>query len=133
MNETLRMFPPVPDIPKVIEKTQKLGKYTLPPNTYIRVHTTGVHYNPKYWGLDAAEFRPERWFANKVCAENAQETASYLKSEITVLKYHRDAFIPFSDGARSCLGKRFAQIELITTIAEIVRFMYPLALPRSIY
>lgn len=31
----------------------------------------------------------------------------------------RGAFIPFSDGARACLGRRFAQVEVLTALAVI--------------
>ena len=44
-----------------------------------------IHRNPKYWGDDAEQFRPERFID-------------------TPLK-HPAAFMPFSHGPRSCLGK----------------------------
>ncbi|KOB64169.1 Cytochrome P450 [Operophtera brumata] len=46
-----------------------------------------LHRNPVYWGKDAEEFRPER----------------FLESNLK----HPAAFIPFSYGPRSCLGKGF--------------------------
>ena len=33
----------------------------------------------------------------------------------------RDAFLPFSGGVRSCLGRRFAELESTVAIAMIVR------------
>ena len=33
----------------------------------------------------------------------------------------RDAFLPFSGGVRSCLGRRFAELESTVAIAMIVQ------------
>lgn len=109
---------------------------TLKQGTQIRLHTIGLHYNPKYWGEDASEFRPSRWFGNKDFAESAKMTAAYLASQETVsdgtlFNYHRDAFIPFSDGARGCLGKRFAIVEMLVAVAEICR-RYTIRLPPGV-
>jgi len=35
--------------------------------------------------------------------------------------HHRHAFIPFSDGIRSCLGRKFAEVEFVCTITMIVQ------------
>ncbi|KAI9883475.1 MAG: hypothetical protein M1823_004765 [Watsoniomyces obsoletus] len=34
----------------------------------------------------------------------------------------RGAFLPFSEGARACLGRRFAQVEIMATLAIIFRY-----------
>lgn len=44
---------------------------------------------------DPEEFKPDRFI----------DTDDY--------KYNRDAFLPFSAGARSCVGRKFAEIELV--------------------
>ena len=132
MNETLRMFGPVITIPKQCCGVQSAGKYTFSEDSRIDLHACAVHYNPKYWGPDPEAFRPERWFKLSECAASASKTAEMLKisesgsanegsHEFQMLTYNRYAFIPFSEGVRSCLGKRFAQVEVITALVLIVQ------------
>lgn len=63
-----------------------------------------LHRNPKYWERPN-DFHPWR----------------FLKP------YNKDAFIPFSDGARSCIGKKFALIEA-TRILTILCQKYKIEL-----
>jgi cytochrome P450 len=70
-------------------------------DTYVDIHVSALHRNPKYWGPDAEAFRPERFDTRQG------------------REYRRDAFVPFSDGMRSCLGKRFAQVEAVCALALI--------------
>ncbi|KZV73228.1 614 534 cytochrome P450 [Peniophora sp. CONT] len=95
--ETLRIQPPVVAIPKYSEEDTTLnvlnaeGRRTtipIPKGTGIAVHTPGLHNNPRYWN-NPYEFLPERFLAD----------------------YNRDAFLPFSAGARACLGRRFFETE----------------------
>jgi len=62
-----------------------------------------LHMNPLYWGDDAAEFKPERFI----------DTESY--------QWPRNAYLPFSGGARSCIGQRFALAETVGILASVVR------------
>jgi len=104
--ETLRMFTSVPAISKEAAEDTSLtvanadgGKTTfpVPSGTEIRLHIPGLHYNPKYW-KDPHTFRPERFLED----------------------WPRDAFMPFSSGARACLGRRFFEAESIVAITMIL-------------
>ncbi|KAG7088550.1 hypothetical protein E1B28_012532 [Marasmius oreades] len=90
--ETLRLFPSVVGVPKqssedttIVVSNEEGETRSIPvtKETYIVLHTTGAHYNPRYW-KDPYEFLPERFLGD----------------------WSRDAFIPFSVGARSCIGRR---------------------------
>lgn len=60
------MYPPTPVVVRWTgDKSQTLTHqgttYVLPPKFVTALNFIGLHYNPKYWGEDATEFRPERW------------------------------------------------------------------------
>ncbi|OSX58093.1 hypothetical protein POSPLADRAFT_1061204 [Postia placenta MAD-698-R-SB12] len=106
INETLRMYPPVNASPKycaedtVITVTNASGSKKLvpvPKNTKIFLHITGVHYNPRYW-KDPHVFNPSRFLAD----------------------YPREAFIPFSSGSRSCIGRKFFETEAVAILSLII-------------
>ncbi len=114
MNETLRMYPIVTIIPKwapedvwLSEKTETSSENEatttdtfIPGGSIVNLHVTGVHYNEKYWGPDASEFKPERFIERE---------------------WKREWLLAFSDGPRACIGKRFAQIEVVTALALLVK------------
>ncbi|KAI0064392.1 cytochrome P450 [Artomyces pyxidatus] len=105
-NETLRMIPPVIGIPKVSAEDTSLvvsnsngDKRTIPipKGTIISIHTPGLHYNPRYWE-DPHSFKPSRFLGD----------------------WPRDAFVPFSQGARACIGRRFFETEGIAIMTMLV-------------
>ncbi|KAK7051243.1 hypothetical protein VNI00_004743 [Paramarasmius palmivorus] len=105
--ETLRLFPPVNVIPKVsAEDTTLVTESTMtgetrvipvPRGTYISINTVGLHYNPRYW-KDPEEFKPSRFRED----------------------WPRDAFLPFSGGARACIGRKFFETEGIAILTMLV-------------
>lgn len=104
--ETLRMFPPVTGIPKFAAEDTSLvttdsegRKVTIPvpQGTPIVLNVPGLHNNPKYWDEPEA-FKPDRFLGD----------------------WPRDAFLPFSSGARSCLGKRFFETEGIAILTMLM-------------
>jgi len=105
-NETLRMFPPVTGIPKIAAEDTNIiasnirGEKKLIPvlkGTNIVIDTSGIHYNPRYWD-DPHTFNPSR----------------FLKD------WPRDAFLPFSAGARACIGRKFFETEGIAVLSMLV-------------
>lgn len=76
------------------------GHY-FPPGTVLSVPTYTVHHSTEIWGDDAEEYRPERW-------EN-------------VTTRQKNAFIPFSHGPRSCVGRNVAEMEMKLIAATWVR------------
>ncbi|KAH9074397.1 cytochrome P450 [Lactarius deliciosus] len=104
--ETLRMFPPVSAIPKRAAEDTSLtvsnadgGETTfpIPSGTRVDFQVPGLHYNPKYW-KDPHTFRPERFLG----------------------EWPRTAFLPFSSGARGCLGRRFFETESVAAITMMI-------------
>ncbi|TFK60268.1 cytochrome P450 [Pluteus cervinus] len=106
LNETLRMFPPVPVVPKYVveDTTLRIGNIqgqttvlTVPAETKVFFSVAGLHYNPRYW-KDPYTFNPDRFLQD----------------------WPRDAFLPFSGGPRACLGRRFFETEAIAVLSIIV-------------
>ncbi|KAL5522930.1 hypothetical protein ACEPAF_1197 [Sanghuangporus sanghuang] len=104
--ETLRLFPPVATIPKksaedtTLVTTNSAGEkivVPVPKGASVTLHTPGLHYNPRYW-KDPYEFRPQRFMED----------------------WPRDAFLPFSGGARSCIGRRFSETESLAILAVLM-------------
>ncbi|PCH40910.1 cytochrome P450 [Wolfiporia cocos MD-104 SS10] len=104
--ETLRMFPPVNGIPKYSEEDTTLMTRSMtgepravpcPKGTALLIHTPGLHYNPRYWE-DPYAFKPARFLGD----------------------WPRDAFLPFSGGARACLGRRFSETEGVAILTYII-------------
>ncbi|KAK5652132.1 hypothetical protein OQA88_10774 [Cercophora sp. LCS_1] len=73
----------------------------FPPGTVLSVPTYSIHHSKEIWGEDADEFRPERWEG--------------------LTTRQKNAFIPFSYGPRSCVGRNVAEMEMKLIVASWVR------------
>ena len=121
----------------------------LPAGLILNLHTVAAHRHPKYWPTPDGtfvmsdhvhQFRPERWLIgpSSPLASNPTPSVDDLNGKRsaepngyddqdhqspTTTLYHppRGAFFPFSDGARACLGRRFAQVEVLAALAFIFR------------
>ncbi len=82
------------------EPVQILG-YTFPPGTALSVPSYTIHHSKEVWGPDADEFVPDRWDR--------------------VTDKQKNAFIPFSYGQRSCVGRNVAEMEMACIVATVFR------------
>ena len=80
-----------------------LDKYILPEGANVVIRSIDIHRNPKLWGEDANEFRPERFLPGNI------------------EKVHPYAFIPFSAGLRICIGYRYALNAVKVVLCHILR------------
>ncbi|KAJ8732334.1 hypothetical protein PYW08_015064 [Mythimna loreyi] len=102
VRETLRLYPPVPIVVRKIEKDVTLPSgITLVEGCAVLVSIWGTQRNPRYWGEDAEQFRPER----------------FLEAPLS----HPAAFMAFSHGPRNCLGYQYAMMSMKTALATLVR------------
>ncbi|XP_055348080.1 cytochrome P450 2C30-like isoform X2 [Paramacrobiotus metropolitanus] len=77
--------------------------YFIPKGTYVMPNLWYIHRDPKYWGSDIGEFKPERFLDEQGRVTNPP------------------AFMPFSIGKRSCLGESLAKMEIFLFITNIVQ------------
>lgn len=121
-------------------------RVVVPGDCHITLDTPAVHRNPRYWpttcGPDASpaeiakdldSFKPDRWLfpASAASSSNHIDNDAEVADEYggprgadtsaTFFRPPRGAYIPFSEGARSCLGRRFAQIEVLAVLAVVFR------------
>jgi len=111
IKETLRFQSPITAVGRRAKaKTKIAGKYEISPEKPIVVNLKGLHHDPRIWGDDHDLFRPERMLDFK--------------------KYPAGAWRPFGIGMRSCIGRAFAEQEMIMNVALILqRFQVTMADP----
>ena len=85
-------------------------------------------------GNDLEEFKIQRWLLNeekKAASMPGEDSSSQDTDELgintasdtsaSLYRPGKGAFIPFSDGFRACIGRRFAQVEVLAALAVIFR------------
>lgn len=99
VNETLRLWGPAGWIARKCSKETELAGKRIYPGMLVAACMWAIHRDPEQWGLDASEFRPERFL---------EGTAR-----------HPFAFMPFGGGPRVCPGKHFALLEVKMALLRI--------------
>jgi cytochrome P450 len=100
--EALRLMPPAPMTLRIAGEDQVICGHAVPKGTWLQVDTRAIQADPAIWGPDAAEFVPERWLA-------ADGRTAAL------------GFNAFGAGTLSCVGARFAEVEVKAMLAALVR------------
>lgn len=137
-HEVNRLYPALPLIPKWTPTPQyitvKGAKHLLPQNTLVLLDCCNIHRNPKYWvpphetEEESAlnEFRPQRWL--KATNEGFQKPTIVGEGEGegivqggSFLRPYKGSYLPWSDGQRVCLGKKYSIVELLAVYAEIFK------------
>jgi len=121
MLETLRLFHPVTAISKyTADRAQQLTingqPHIIPSKTVVQLNTTAVHTHPRYWGDDSLHWRPSRWI---ISPKTGTALETVLDTE-TVLEPTKGSYLPWSEGARICPGRKFAQVEFVAAMAVLL-------------
>lgn len=113
IKETLRLSNPIGAINVTATQDTVIGgKYFVPNETGITVVLKYLHRDRKVWGDDVDEFRPERM----------------LDGGFQALP--PNSWKPFGNGMRACIGRGFAEQEMLINIALVLqRFQLELADP----
>lgn len=100
IQETLRYTPTLPFIGKCSSKNVLVDGVVLPAGTSVHISMLGLHHNAEVWE-SPEKFNPDRFLPGGK-------------------RRHPYAFIPFSAGARSCIGKHFAMDEMKVVLSMIL-------------
>ncbi|KAL7144835.1 hypothetical protein ABFS83_07G038700 [Erythranthe nasuta] len=104
VNETLRLFPPVMEISRLVNEDAKIEEMTIPKGSLVTFPILMFHRDPAVWGDDAGEFRPDRFADGVLKAANGKA-----------------AFMPFGWGPRICIGLNFSLLETKAFLATLLR------------
>src|SRR5581483_835734 len=104
LKEALRLWPPAPAYGIAPLKDEIIGgKYRLKKNTFITVLVLALHRDPSVWGPNPDVFDPENF------------------SREAEAKRPVNAWKPFGNGQRACIGRGFAMHEAALAIGMILQ------------
>jgi cytochrome P450/NADPH-cytochrome P450 reductase len=105
LKEALRLWPPAPayGISPLKDETIAGGKYRLKKGTFITILVTALHRDPSVWGPNPDAFDPENF------------------SRAAEAKRPVNAWKPFGNGQRACIGRGFAMHEAALAIGTILQ------------
>jgi cytochrome P450 len=118
IEESMRLYPPVPRFDREAVGPDRLGDYEVAPGDIISIWPWLIHRHRALWE-DPDAFDPDRFLPERRAAQ------------------HRFQYLPFGAGPRVCVGMRFAMGEALTVLAHWLaawrfaplpgRTVYPLA------
>ncbi|XP_075150360.1 putative cytochrome P450 6a14 [Haematobia irritans] len=101
INETLRLYPPLPFLQRMTTDTAKIGDLTLPQGSEIFIPVWAIHHDPEIYPKPF-EFQPERFNPH------------------AIMQRHPQAFLGFGDGPRNCIGLRFGRMQTKIGLVSIL-------------
>ncbi|XP_011405733.1 PREDICTED: cytochrome P450 27C1-like [Amphimedon queenslandica] len=103
VKESLRLYPTVPMNIRALQQDVVLSGYSVPAGTQVLIPIIVIARMEKYFPNQPNSFIPDRW----------NREGEYPKNPF--------AFLPFGFGARMCIGRRVAELELHIAIAKILK------------
>ncbi|KAI0485705.1 cytochrome P450 [Xylaria cf. heliscus] len=111
IDESMRMSPPIAGTlwrEQIVGSDADAGPllidgHIIPPGTHVGVNIYALHHNEEYFP-EPFTFKPER----------------FLSGDVQGGEQSRKAFAPFSLGARGCMGRSMAYLELSLIAAKIL-------------
>ncbi|MBX3276111.1 MAG: cytochrome P450 [Sandaracinaceae bacterium] len=98
--EAMRLYPPVYVVSRRAREDVQIGGWSIPRGSELALWIWHAHRDPRFWDEPWA-FRPDRF------APGADAGRPRL------------AYAPFGAGARACIGKVFAQMEGVLSLATL--------------
>jgi cytochrome P450 len=100
VDETLRLYPPVPRFDREAVGDDRLGDHEVKAGDLVSIWPWIIHRHKTLWN-DPDAFDPKRFARGK--------------------QRHRFQYLPFGAGPRTCVGARFAMAEALTILAIWLR------------
>jgi cytochrome P450 len=102
LDEALRLYPPVPILPREAIKEEEFQGVRIPKGSLLFVVPWLLHRHRKLWEL------PDHFIPERFLPENAAKISKF-------------AYVPFSIGPRICAGANFGLTEAILSIATLAQ------------
>lgn len=103
LKESLRLYPPLPVIPRMAIKDCEFDGYKILKDQSVMVSPYATQRDPNIW-TNPNRFDPERF---------TKERAEDQK--------HKHAWIPFGGGAHKCLGLHFADLQIKMVLFKLLK------------
>lgn len=103
IKESLRLCPVGAVFGRKTLSNLQLDQYVIPKGNIIVMNVYVLHRRKDFWGEDADFFNPDRF-----SPENSRNR-------------HPFAYLPFSGGARGCIGSRYGIMSIKAMLAEMLR------------
>lgn len=100
--ETLRLYPQAIALSRDTAETITVGGKTVPQGTSVIMSLYATNRDGRWWERPN-EFYPEH----------------FLNGAVT--QRHKYTFLPFGGGVHNCVGRHFAELEMIVIIATVLR------------
>jgi cytochrome P450 len=107
--ESMRLYPPAWTTGRRTIAPVQLDEYVVPAGALLVTPQWVLHRDERWWGEDAARFRPDRWLTDDGRFDLAAPGAP------------RGAYFPFGVGKRVCIGESFAWAEGVLLLATIAK------------
>jgi len=102
MQETLRRYPPLSTVPRLSTREFDYDGYRVPARALVVVYPIHTHHMKEWWS-DPYRFDPERF--SDARAEHRR---------------HSHLWVPFSGGAHTCIGLRFAELQIKCILHQLL-------------
>ncbi len=102
VDETLRLYPPVPRFDREAVAADRLGEHEVQPGDLVSIWPWIIQRHRKLWDKPDA-FDPDRFAPDRKHDR------------------HRFQYLPFGAGPRTCVGARFSMAEALTILAIWLR------------
>ncbi|KYQ53159.1 Cytochrome P450 4C1, partial [Trachymyrmex zeteki] len=99
LKESLRLYPSVPFISRVLSKDIKTQTHLVPSGTVLHLNIFDIHRDPNFWP-NPDVFDPDRFLPEKI------------------QKRHPYSYLPFSAGPRNCIEHYAATFNLLFAFVE---------------
>ncbi|EFJ44606.1 hypothetical protein VOLCADRAFT_35136, partial [Volvox carteri f. nagariensis] len=103
LNETLRLYPALPEITRLAQQDDVLSGYQVTRGSSVVVSLYSMHRHPAIWPRPD-EWLPQRWM--EAADDDAEDRGPRSPN----------AFLPFGVGPRGCIGRNFSLLNMQVTV-----------------